>query len=715
MRLILSVLLVCFVAIISVNAQLLKPVKLSENINLSGYSVTHPLLSPDGNTLYFAVLNHPQNRFGEKNSQDIWYSIKDSEGNWGEGKRLSNQINLGRYNAIHHILPDGKTFIINGVFSSAGVWYKRGFSRITQFDEHSWSKPYVLKIPQLDSKSDGRNMNATFDEKANLMVVSFGKKVGRSKNKLYFSQKKGNGSWTKLKMIKDLRTKGEEFAPRLRKDSSLVFASTFNQVKDNADFYIATPTYDKKGRLFGWWNEEPYYDSVFNNPHYDAFITFTENEEMAYFSSVEEKKGLSAIYQVKMYEQFPYVTYSGQLMDKFKNAPIGEGKEVRLVFSEKGSSNSITSQIGQLDDTKIVKDVSAFSSTYVPDSIVFGENRFVSFRLPFNKEVEVSLLVENHISEVINLSTVGLVEHKEVQQNFYVEPLDYAKLSCRVIDKGTGTDFEQQIPLSVNGQQYNAVVKEGKLYTMKLSLGQTYEVGPIITGYDIFGTSVSLDTLDSYAELTCEVFAKKKPELKAYYRPIVLSAKDSSVVEDYKLYFNDKRVSSFETDDNGRQKVKLKLDSNYVIDVKADNFIGLSDSLSITKADNNTVFASTFYLTPVEVGSVVRLDHVYFEFGKATLKSTSYPSLDKVIEFMEQNGSVKIEIGGHTDNVGSAKFNKNLSGLRANSVKEYLLSKGITPNRIGSKGYGFDKPVATNETEEGQALNRRVEFTITEK
>ena len=79
---------------------------------------------------------------------------------------------------------------------------------------------------------------------------------------------------------------------------------------------------------------------------------------------------------------------------------------------------------------------------------------------------------------------------------------------------------------------------------------------------------------------------------------------------------------------------------------------------------------------------------------------------------MKQNSSIKIEIGGHTDNIGSDEYNKDLSLRRAENVYYYLISKGIDEKRMSYKGYGESQPIATNETEEGRALNRRTEFKI---
>ncbi|PKP22512.1 MAG: hypothetical protein CVU05_03680 [Bacteroidetes bacterium HGW-Bacteroidetes-21] len=117
-------------------------------------------------------------------------------------------------------------------------------------------------------------------------------------------------------------------------------------------------------------------------------------------------------------------------------------------------------------------------------------------------------------------------------------------------------------------------------------------------------------------------------------------------------------------------------------------------------------------LAPIEVGQVVRLNNIFFEFGKATLLPESYPELDRTAEFLKNNPSVQIEVSGHTDNVGSEGFNQKLSQSRAQSVADYLVTKGVNTNRMSVMGYGMARPVAFNTDEEGRAMNRRVEFKV---
>lgn len=101
---------------------------------------------------------------------------------------------------------------------------------------------------------------------------------------------------------------------------------------------------------------------------------------------------------------------------------------------------------------------------------------------------------------------------------------------------------------------------------------------------------------------------------------------------------------------------------------------------------------------------------ILFDTGKATIKEESKPLIDQVYEMLKANPSLKVSIEGHTDNVGDPQANKTLSENRAKAVVEYLIAKGIPKERLSSKGWGQEMPVADNRKEDGRAKNRRVEI-----
>lgn len=117
-------------------------------------------------------------------------------------------------------------------------------------------------------------------------------------------------------------------------------------------------------------------------------------------------------------------------------------------------------------------------------------------------------------------------------------------------------------------------------------------------------------------------------------------------------------------------------------------------------------------LFSIKEGSAIVLNNIFFETGKTSLLPQSYTELNKVGDFIKQNNIKKIEISGHTDNVGNPQYNQKLSEGRAKAVVDYLISQGVAATVLDFKGYGQDRPIDTNTTDEGKGQNRRVEFLL---
>jgi len=171
---------------------------------------------------------------------------------------------------------------------------------------------------------------------------------------------------------------------------------------------------------------------------------------------------------------------------------------------------------------------------------------------------------------------------------------------------------------------------------------------------------------------------------------------------------------------DGSFKIVLPYDKNYLIRASADRFFAISENLnldSLVKAGFKQIHKD-LYLVPIEIGQIVRLNNVFFDFDKWDLRPESFVELDRVVKLLKENPTIEIEMSAHTDSHGTDEYNFRLSDNRAKSCMEYILSKGIDANRITSHGYGESVPVAPNanpdgsDNPEGRQLNRRVEFKI---
>jgi OmpA-OmpF porin, OOP family len=124
----------------------------------------------------------------------------------------------------------------------------------------------------------------------------------------------------------------------------------------------------------------------------------------------------------------------------------------------------------------------------------------------------------------------------------------------------------------------------------------------------------------------------------------------------------------------------------------------------------NEVFCAAVAAAPIEQKIVLR--GIQFDLDKYNIKAEYQPILDEAISSLKSKPDVKVVINGHTDSSGTAKYNKGLSEKRAKAVLDYFVSKGISASRLQAAGHGFDDPIADNKTQEGRALNRRVELKI---
>ncbi len=199
----------------------------------------------------------------------------------------------------------------------------------------------------------------------------------------------------------------------------------------------------------------------------------------------------------------------------------------------------------------------------------------------------------------------------------------------------------------------------------------------------------------------------------------VLNTQTGKVPDDATITYEDlktgKTIGLAKPDPNsGLYKLVLPYGVNYGITAKAKGMLPSSINIDLSKLRGRylELDEKDLVMAPIAKGSTVTINNLFFELNKATLTPESEPELKRIVSVLNENKTLAIEISGHTDNTGSDEFNNKLSLDRADAVKTYLLGAGIDGNRIKTKGYGKTKPKESNDTEEGRAINRRVEFVI---
>ena len=166
---------------------------------------------------------------------------------------------------------------------------------------------------------------------------------------------------------------------------------------------------------------------------------------------------------------------------------------------------------------------------------------------------------------------------------------------------------------------------------------------------------------------------------------------------------------------SGEFFITLPQGKNYGYVIESDGYFPVSGHINTSEAETITVNKDITLISEtdlIESGQSVIMENIFFDFGQYQLKKESHSEINRLLRFLNIDHRIKIEISGHTDNVGTHDSNVTLSLNRAQAVKNYLISKGIAGSRISVKGYGPDKPVSSNSTAEGRMKNRRVEFKV---
>jgi outer membrane protein OmpA-like peptidoglycan-associated protein len=239
------------------------------------------------------------------------------------------------------------------------------------------------------------------------------------------------------------------------------------------------------------------------------------------------------------------------------------------------------------------------------------------------------------------------------------------------------------------------------------------------TGAYAFFASNKLNGQGGFDIYTFELPPALRPHEVTYVKGIVLDAVTKqpleSAVEIIDLAKNNPVYQDYSSADQGDFLATLTTGKNYGLNIAKNGYLFYSANFSLVGHETRNPFNITAYLQPIEVGNKVVLNNIFFDTNRSDIKPESKPELQKLIDFLNLNPTVRIEISGHTDNVGSNQANQVLSENRAKQVYQYLIANGIKADRLSFKGYGEMQPIAGNDTDEGRSKNRRTEFKIIAK
>ncbi len=666
-----------------------KPTSLGDSISTEGYDELNPLYIEETKTLFFTRANHPDNRYGKKGSQDIWSSNLLGDSSWSIPIRLVGGVNVNRYNNVLAVFDEGTSILVSGAYTNAGRWHDRGLAIFKRGEGEAWQFSKNLKVGKLKKVNDGDLFQVTLHD--DLMIVSADKHFRGKKNKLFITHRKSEHKWSALKKLKipNFKKGNEFFAPRLAKGGDTLFFSS-NDGHDMNIYAVKLSELLEKGK-----KNKPVYNVCdgLNTKHNEEFISLNDDNEIAFFAS--DRLGTWDIFKVRRFESEKYIAYSGRLINQYKNEVLEAKYNGQLNFFEINSDGDTVN--------------------YAPKNFDFDSlSGEFQFHLPFGQEVLVYGTSDNFVADTVFLSSKGKFEFERVEQDIYVKPLLFADLSGVIRNaKSTVVNELASVKVFVNGNSYPDVRFSDSLNFegIRLALGYEYEIYASVIGYDSVPILLDLVKKESYVDTNVVLLVKKKPDSYFHVKYQLFSTVDSSQVSSQReISFNGQAVVDTTV---GQAYFYLNLRKNDAgeVDLVVHGFedITLTVDYDIYPAADSTI---KLYLKPFSEGYHLVLENVNFEVRKADITESSFTALDELAKFLEEYPDMVIQIEGHTDNVGSEKYNDRLSQNRAESVREYLEGKGIKSGRIKAKGYGFDKPLVPNDSEENRSKNRRVEFKI---
>jgi OmpA-OmpF porin, OOP family len=557
-------------------------VKMDKTVNTFHHEAA-PVVSPDGNTLYFFVQNHPENTLGKDDTQDIWMSKKDAQGAWSPAEHLRSPFNVHPSNQVFTVFEDGSLFIRGG--RSKG---EKGFSIVTNGSLRE------IEVKDFKSMNKGRFYGASMSADKKHIIIYFSEKEGSQVSDLYVSHLQGD-SYTHPEKLK-LSTNLDEVGPFIGPDQNTLYFGSARQApgrQGGVDIYKSQRVDD----TWANWSEPINMGKPINTGALDLYFTIDKAGNV--FTSRANKAIEGA--QLDLYMLMPKtlkIELVGYVYNQKTNDPLEAGVDITIKEKE---------------HIKLTSAVDGKFSTKLPE---VTEYTISASKEGFNPKTETFKIPRINADTTIGVQVLLMPVAKK---------------------------------LMLMGNVYDA--KTEKLVT-----------------------NATLDVV---------------------------------------LKTDKKSIGKFPAQDGKYEKEIQKL-GWYVITASAPGYLNATDSVTVRSAEVTPVMKD-IYLQPIEIGTTVRLKNIYFDFDKTTLKKQSFTELNKVVEFLKQNGTVEIEIAGHTDNKGSDEYNQSLSQGRSQAVVDYLISQGIDSTRLAAHGYGESKPIDTNDTDAGQANNRRVEFTVVKK
>ncbi len=382
----------------------IKVENLGERIN-SEYPELRPTISADGNLLFFIRMGHPENIqiATARNAQDIWYSMRESDGSWTPAEHLNGAVNVSHYNAVFWISPDLNSMLIKGAYLQ-GQYAGTGVSMTRLQKDGSWSPPQMLRIRNFHKFAQTQQFGAAMGQDGKTMLFYMSDKKNSFDNDIYVSFLEGGDIWTAPKNLgKKINMEGHnEMSPFIASDgSTLYFSSDRPGGLGENDIWMSKRQDDSWTK----WSEPKNLGAPINTTNDEAFFTLDAGGEYAYLTSSDGAFGASDIVRVKLLEREkpdPVLLVSGNVYNEKTRQPMSADLiyEILPDGTEAGRGSS---------------------------SPVDGSFKIV---LPFDKNYLIRASADKFfaISENLNLDSLVKIGLKEIHKDLYLAPIEIGQV-----------------------------------------------------------------------------------------------------------------------------------------------------------------------------------------------------------------------------------------------------------------------------------------------
>lgn len=635
-----------------------------EMAELNSPSVEYaPSVSADGNVILFQ-----SNRSGK---YELYESNKQQNGTWSTPTKLTGAIN--DYGTDQDLIGGPSiTYDGNRIYFFASYDDGYGAEDIYYSDrvKDGWSTPINVGN-KINSKNYEGFPNISSDGKS-LYFMRLNQNIVNNLNcyTMMVSHKDTQGDWQEPTALPSPLNEGCEKFPRIMPDNNTLIFSSIREssINNTFDLYETELNDTKK-----WTNPKP--------------LTFANTDNHDYFSAVSSE--FDKLY-TNIRGKSDYDIYSYDIPLDFK--PQHKIVNIQgVVRSKNGTPLPSTLRVIQKEKQEEIISIenNASNGRY---TIVLGEGTyqlicesdgFSTFREDINlPEIEEYELIKKDITlepftQTINLKAYNNRDRSEITPTWNITSANGShevKNSSFIAQQDTAYKIEAQY------EGYSSALKEFSI--------------------------VNMDTTEATINIP---LMPKKPELRILPR-------DSETKETLEVSLMVRNLTTKKT----IYKNKLSEDSTLTLDFNskfrvyaiAKNHLFVQDIVDMSAQSVYNYVEYPLELQPIEPGAKLTLKEIYFEFGSAELDESSNEELQAVFNFLKFNKSIVVEISAHTDNVGSFGDNQELSEQRAQSVVDYLKSKGVPATMLEGKGYGEKEPIVSNLTKDGRSQNRRVEFKI---